>query len=248
MFVYFYCFGDNTAIRRNIYPQGVLFQQGEFNGLLHCICNWSSSDLVQWVMQLRDEQTFGIPGWLSLTFKWGLIQAPYIFPQKRLPMEILLASFKDREVNATACRKGLPWWLCYPREPSLYTQGGNGTGELKKNLWNRVQKVSLGSQSKTKSFKQGDVQIRFIRLMRDNYAQIYSNKQNNQDKTALTVCLFNFLNSILLHLFHICSVLLLSILCLLTFFAYASAQVSPLYFLFCIPSYVTHFWGCEWHH
>lgn len=163
-------------------------------------------------------------------------------------MEILLASFKDREVNATACSKGLPWWLCFPWGPSLYTQGGNGTGELEKTLWNRVQKVSLGSQWKdswwqdpqeTKNFKQGDVHIR---LMRDNYAQIYSNKENNnQGKTGLMVCLFNFLNSTLLHLFHICSVLFLSILCLLTLLAYTSAEVLPLCFLFRISSNMTHF-------
>jgi len=78
--------------------------------------------------------------------------------------------------------------------------------------------------------------------MRDNYAQIYSNKENNnQGKTGLMVCLFNFLNSTLLHLFHICSVLFLSILCLLTFLAYTSAEVLPLCFLFRISSNMTHF-------
>lgn len=97
--------------------------------------------------------------------------------------------------------------------------------------------MSLCSQSKTKSFKQGDVHIR---LMRDNYAQIYSNKQNNnQDNIGLTACLFNSLNSILLHLFHICSTpqhpLLTYMSCL--YICTSPASIFPLsYFL-----YTTHF-------
>lgn len=50
-------------VQRKIYLQPGLFQQGEFKWLLH-VCRYISSDPVQWVTLLHDEQTFGIPGWL----------------------------------------------------------------------------------------------------------------------------------------------------------------------------------------